>query len=192
MMNQPARLQRRPFLTPIWLFSLTALTALIGAAVLIFAAWLWITADSTVIIVIRHAEKVLDGGVDPPLNSEGEARAALLAQMFGDARLPGHIDAIYVSPALRNRLTAAPLAARLGVTPTVEAADDPKTLARRVMREHSGGRILVVGHTNTLPGIVAALSGAKDIPPIGDLEYGTMYIITVPRIGSANYLRVNY
>jgi 2,3-bisphosphoglycerate-dependent phosphoglycerate mutase len=192
MMNQPARLQRRPFLTPIWLFSLTALTALIGAAVLIFAAWLWITADSTVIIVIRHAEKVLDDSLDPPLNSAGEARAALLAQMFGDVRLPGHVDAIYVSPALRNRLTAAPLAARLGVTPTVEAADDPKGLARRVMREHSGGRILVVGHTNTVPGIVAALSGAKDIPPIGELEYGTMYIVTVPRIGSANYLRVNY
>jgi broad specificity phosphatase PhoE len=192
MTNQHARLQRRPFLTPIWLFSLTALTALIGAAVLIFAAWLWITADSTVIIVIRHAEKVRDGSLDPPLNADGEARAELLARMFGDTRLPGHIDAIYVSPALRNRLTAAPLATRLGVTPTVEAADDPKGLARRVMREHSGGRILVVGHGDTVPDIVAALSGAKDIPPIGDLEYGTMYIITVPRIGSANFLRVNY
>ncbi len=192
MTNQHARLQRRPFLTPIWLFSLTALTALIGAAVLIFAAWLWITADSTVIIVIRHAEKVQDVSVDPSLNSEGEARAALLAQMFGDSRFSGHIDAIYVSPALRNRLTAAPLAARLGVTPTVAAADDPKGLARRVMREHSGGRILVVGHRDTVPDIVAALSGVKDIPPIGDLEYGTMYIVTVPRIGHANFLRINY
>lgn len=192
MTNQHARLQRGPFLTPIWLFSLTALAALVGAAVLIFAAWWWITADSTVIIVIRHAEKVQDGSADPPLDSEGEARAALLARMFGDTASPGRIDAIYVSPALRNRLTAAPLAARLGVTPTVEAADDPKSLARRVMREHSGGRILVVGHIDTVPDIVAALSGAKDIPPIGESEYGTMYIITVPRIGSANFLRVNY
>jgi len=192
MTNEHARLQRRPFLAPIWLFSLTAMTALAGAVVLMFAAWLWITADSTVIIVIRHAEKVQDGSVDPALEPAGEARAALLARMFGDARLPGHIDAIYVSPTLRSRLTAAPLAARLGINPTVAAADDPKKLARRIMREHSGGRILVVGHTETMPALVAALSGARDIPPIDASEYGTLYVITVPRIGRPNFLRLNY
>jgi broad specificity phosphatase PhoE len=192
MTNEHARLQRRPFLAPIWLFSLTAMTALAGAVVLMFAAWLWITADSTVIIVIRHAEKVQDGSVDPALEPAGEARAALLARMFGDARLPGHIDAIYVSPALRSRLTAAPLAARLGINPTVAAADDPKRLARRIMHDHSGGRILVVGHTDTMPALVAALSGARDIPPIDASEYGTLYVITVPRIGRPNFLRLNY
>ena len=118
--------------------------------------------------------------------------AALLARMFGDAQLAGHIDAIYVSPALRSRLTAAPLAARLGLTPAVVPADDPRGLARRVLREHPGGRILIVGHSNTVPAIVAALSGADDIPPIEALEYGTLYIVTVPRHGHANYLRLTY
>ena len=77
------------------------------------------------------------------------------------------------------------------MTPTV-AADDPRALARRVLQEHPGGRILVVGHVDTMPAVVAALSGAKDIPPIGAEEYGTMYIVTVPRIGQANVLRLNY
>jgi broad specificity phosphatase PhoE len=189
MANDHTRRHRRPFLTPIWLLALTALT---GAVVWIFAAWLWVTADSTVIIVVRHAEKVMDAGEDPPLSAAGEARAALLASMFGAAQLAGHIDAIYVSPALRNRLTAAPLAARLGLTPSVVPADDPRGLARRVLREHTGGRILIVGHSNTVPGIVAALSGAKDVAPIGTMEYGTMYIVTVPQLGHANYLRLNY
>ena len=40
-MTNPARLQRRPFLTPLWLFALTAMAA---AAVLMFAAWLLVTA----------------------------------------------------------------------------------------------------------------------------------------------------
>jgi broad specificity phosphatase PhoE len=189
MVIEHTRRQRRPFLTPIWLLALTVLT---GVVVCVFAAWLWVTADSTVIIVVRHAEKVMDVGEDPPLSEAGTARAALLARMFGDARLAGHIDAIYVSPTLRSRLTAAPLAARLGLKPSIAPVEDPYRLARRVLREHPGGRILVVGQSNTVPAIVAALSGTKDIPPVGTLEYGTMYIVTVPRLGHANYLRLDY
>jgi 2,3-bisphosphoglycerate-dependent phosphoglycerate mutase len=191
MTNDHTRLQRRPFLAPIWLFSVTMAAALVGVMVLLSIGWLWYTANSTVIVVVRHAEKVQEG-TDPALSPEGEARAALLARMFGEARLPGHIDAIYTSPALRNRMTAAPLAARLRLTPTVAAADDSTALARRILREHSGGRILVVGHSDTVPELVAALSGERDIPEIGAMEYGTLYIVTVPRIGHANFVRLSY
>jgi broad specificity phosphatase PhoE len=182
--------QRRPFLTPIWL---TVLAAALAFGFAVFAVWVWGTADSTTVIVIRHAEKDLSVSVtDPPLSPAGEARAVLLARMFGDAQILGHVDAIYVSPALRNRLTAAPLAARLGLNATVAPADDPPGLARRVLREHAGGRVLIVGHADTVPKIVAALSGNPKIPEIGDQEYGTMYIVTVPQIGHANLLRLNY
>jgi broad specificity phosphatase PhoE len=182
--------QRRPFLTPIWL---TALAAAVALGLFIFAVWVWGTAGSTTVIVIRHAEKDVNvSPADPPLNAAGEARAALLAQMFGDAQVLGHLDAIYVSPALRNRLTAAPLAARLGISETVAPADDPQGLARRALREHGGGRVLIVGHSDTVPSIVAALSAGPRIPEIGVQEYGTMYIVTVPRIGHANVLRLNY
>jgi broad specificity phosphatase PhoE len=181
--------QRRPFLMPIWL---TVAAAAVILSFPIFAVWVWATAGSTTVIVIRHAEKDLSVVGDPPLNQAGEARAALLAQMFGDAKVVGHVDAIYVSPALRNRLTAAPLAARLGITATVAPADDPKALARRVLHEHDGGRVLIVGHSDTVPGIVAALSGDKNIPEIATQEYGTMYIVTVPRFGHTNLLRLSY
>jgi broad specificity phosphatase PhoE len=182
--------QRRPFLTPIWLTAIAwvAVLSLVG-----FAVWVWGTADSTTVIVIRHAEKDLGVSVaDPPLSAAGEARAALLARMFGDAKVLGHIDAIYVSSALRNRLTAAPLAARLGISATVAPADDPRGLARRALNEHSGGRVLIVGHADTVSRIVAALCEYPNIPEIGDQEYGTMYIVTVPKIGHANLLRLNY
>jgi broad specificity phosphatase PhoE len=182
--------QRRPFLTPIWL---TALAAFVAFSLTVFAAWVWGTADSTTVIVIRHAERDSSASAtDPPLSPAGEARAALLARMFGDAKALGHVDAIYVSPALRDRLTAAPLAARLGLTATVAPADDPRGLAHRAVREHAGGRVLIVGHSDTIPAIVAALSHIPKIPEIGDQEYGNMYIITVPRIGHANLLRLNY
>ena len=182
-------LQRRPFLTPIWLI---ALWILFAVGFLAFAAWIWGTADATTIVVVRHAEKQLNAGGDPPLTPAGEARAALLARMFGDSHAPGHIDAIYVSPTLRNRMTAAPLAARLGVAPIVTSMGDARSLAHRLLHEHSGGRILVVGHSDSMTEIVEALSGTEHLPPIGDEEYGTMYVVSVPRIGRANLLRLTY
>jgi phosphohistidine phosphatase SixA len=181
-------LQRRPFLAPILVLALGALSA---ALLLGLAVWWWGTADCTTVIIIRHAEKALGSVADPPLTEAGEARAALLARMFGDAKSPGRIDAIYVSPALRNRLTAAPLAARLGLTPVVTAAD-PTGLARRVLHEHEGGRVLVIEHVDSVPQIVAALSGNDNVPAMDAAEYGTMYIVTVPRIGFANVLRLSY
>src|ERR1700691_3848883 len=117
-------LQRRPFLARILVLALGALSA---ALLLGMAVWWWGTADCTTVIIIRHAEKALGSVADPPLTEAGEARAALLARMFGDTQSPGRVDAIYVTPALRNRLTAAPLAARLGLTPVVTSAG-PKEL----------------------------------------------------------------
>jgi broad specificity phosphatase PhoE len=189
MERNHVRLRRRPFLTPIWL---TGLSALVVLCFLGFETWVWLTADSTTIIVVRHAEKELDAGGDPPLAPAGQARAELLARMFGDGQAPGHVEAIYVSPTVRNRMTAAPLAARLKLIPVVTSAPDPRGLARRVLHEHSGGRVLVVSHRDTVTDFVAALTGAKNLPPIGDAEYGTMYIVTVPKIGRADFLRLQY
>jgi len=180
--------QRRPFLTPIWL---SAIGVLLILGFFGFEAWIWFTADSTTIIVVRHAEQV-QGGDDPALTPEGEARAVLLSRMFGDGRGPGHIDAIYVSPPLRNRMTAAPLAARLGLTPIVAPPRDARSLAHRLLREHEGGRVLVVGHSDTVPDIVASLTGARNLPKIAADDYGTMYVVTVPRIGRADFLRLTY
>jgi broad specificity phosphatase PhoE len=190
-MNIPASLQRRPFLAPIGLFAIMAMAVVL---VLLAAAWLLVTSPSTTIIVVRHAEKVLEGGPgsDPPLTARGEERAQLLARLFGDTRLQQHIDAIYTSAALRNRATAAPLAAKLGITPEVVPQDDAHALARRLLREHPGGRILVVGHVDTIPPIVEALSGVSQMPPIADMDYGTIYVVMVPRVGRAAILTMSY
>ncbi|HEX3395191.1 MAG TPA: histidine phosphatase family protein [Steroidobacteraceae bacterium] len=192
MKSEHANLQRRPLLLPIWLSAIGAFAIFIVALLAIWAMWVWFTANSTTVIVIRHAEKAAVSEPDPPLSAAGEARAALLARMLGDPRGPGRLDAIYISSALRNRMTAAPLAGRLGITPIVAPTDDPKGLAHRVLRENSGKRVMVVGHVNTVPDIVAALSGRSDIPQLDEKDFGTMYIVTVPRIGHTNLLRVSY
>ena len=192
MKSAHVNLQRGPFLIPIWLTAIGAIAAFGVAVFAVFALWVWLTANSTVVIVIRHAEKEAISAPDPELSEAGQARAALLVRMFGETPGAGRLDAIYTSSALRSRMTAAPLAARLGIVPIVAPSDDPKGLAHRIVRENSGKRVMVIGHANTVPDIVAALSGQSDIPPIGEEEFGTMYIVTVPRIGHANVLRLSY
>jgi broad specificity phosphatase PhoE len=188
----PGNLQRKPFLAPI---GVAASVAIAATLVLLIVTWFLVTAKSTTIIVVRDAETVEDGsapGADPPLGAAGEARAQSLARMFGDPHIRDQIDAIYVSATIRSRSTAAPLAARLGLAPAVVPDHDPRALARRILHEHRGGRILVVAQSADIPDLVAALSRVRDIPPIAHGEYGTMYIVTVPRIGRANLLSVDY
>jgi len=38
----------------------------------------------------------------------------------------------------------------------------------------------------------AHVSGIDQLAPIGDADFGTMFIVTVPRIGRANLLRMEY
>jgi broad specificity phosphatase PhoE len=158
----------------------------------VFVIWEWGTADSTTDIVIRHAEQDSSEQADPKLSAAGAERAQLLARMFGAVDGPGHLDAIYVSNTLRSRLTAEPLAERLHLPLKVAADNDGKALAHRALREHGGGRVLIVAHQGTLPAIVASLSGSDEIPTVNAADYGVIYVVTVPRIGHANLLRLNY
>jgi broad specificity phosphatase PhoE len=179
--------RRRPFLAPIWLLAFGAI------AMLAAAFTYWNSATTTTIVLIRHAEKQVGAISDAPLSPPGEVRAARLAQMFGDATPFGRVQKIYVTDTRRTQQTAAGIAQRLALAPiVVEAKGGAKDLARRVLRENRGGRALVVGHSNTVPEIVAALTGQNDVPPIGDEEFDTLYVVSVPTIGRASVLRIKY
>ena len=132
------------------------------------------------VILVRHAEKALDQGSDPALTARGEARAQSLAALLK----PAGVGAIITTEWQRTRATAAPLAAALGVTPVVvstSSADKggadahPRAVADAV-RAQSADIVLVVGHSNTLPAIIAALGGPA-IADLGDDEYGNFYTL---------------
>ena len=193
-MASTSSLQRKPFWAPV---GLAAVSAVAAALVMALLAWLLVTAKSTTVIVVRDAETASDSTAEaaahePALSSEGRTRAELLARMFGDAQLKDPVDAIYVLPTLATQATARPLAGRLGITPVVVAPQAPRAWARRMLREHRGGRILVVAPASAARDLATELSGVPDIPPILPMEFGTMYIVTVPRVGRANLLRVDY
>src|SRR5581483_9281913 len=93
---------RRPFLAPFWVMWLLFFL-LLAAAFVAYQA-----ATTTTIVLVRHAEKELVTIDDPPLSEAGERRAERLAQIFGDVRGPGRIEAIYVTATRRAQQTAMP------------------------------------------------------------------------------------
>jgi broad specificity phosphatase PhoE len=182
--------RRRTFLAPLWL---TWLLAMGVFAALIASFVYWQSATTTTIVLVRHAEKDLGAISDAPLSPEGEQRADRLAQMFGDAEPFGRVRRIYVTNTRRTQQTALRLSQRLGInSEVVDAKAKSDDLARRVLSENRGGRVLIVGHSNTVPDIVKALIDDEDVPPIGEEEYGTLYVVTVPSFGPATVLRMKY
>lgn len=174
MRKEYAKLRRKPFLTPVWL------TATVGLVLLAVLVWAALAASTTTIFVIRHAEAVAGTDKDPPLSLAGELRAARLAEWFGAAPAGLRLDGIVVTELRRTQETARPLANQLGIPVIVVPATDPKAAARRALREFPGGRVLVIGHSDTVPEIVRALSG-KTVPPISESEFGLLYVVAKPR-----------
>ena len=136
------------------------------------------------VILTRHAEKATTPPKDPPLNKAGNKRAEALATMLADSG----VDAIYTTEFQRTQLTAAPLAARIHVKPIVLPANDTGALVKAI-RARDSGVVVVVGHSNTLPEIIAALGG----PPlkIPESEYDNLFVLAVGPAHSS-LLRLHY
>lgn len=132
-----------------------------------------VTAQPSMVVLVRHGEKQPTPADDPSLSDAGVARAQALA----DALRHTTPSTIVVSARKRTAETAAVVAKTTGVTPTVIALDAShvKSVAEAVMK--AKGVVLVVGHSNTVPAIVTALGGPK-LPDLCDASYATMFLVT--------------
>ena len=140
----------------------------------LLAAALDAHAQSAVILV-RHAER-LDDSADSPLAAAGEQRAERLAKMLESSG----VSAIYTTHFQRTITTAEPLAKRLGLKIVSDDAPAPELL-RRIRESHPQGIVLIVGHSNTVPELLAAL-GYKTKIEIAANEYDNLFVVS-PRPG---------
>lgn len=134
-------------------------------------------AAQDAIFVVRHAERA-DTSADSPLSAAGEARAARLATLLKDAG----ITQIYTTDRRRTIQTAAPLAAARHLTPAALKAGDQDALLARLHAASAHDRILVVGHSNTVPALLAAL-GVTPAVTLTDDEYDNLFLV-VPTPGA--------
>jgi phosphohistidine phosphatase SixA len=143
------------------------------------------------VFIVRHAEKMSQTDPDSPLSAIGQLRAEALAAALRDAG----VSAILVTPRQRTRLTAAPLADARQLTAHVVpfGASTPEHAAAvaAAVRAAAGSAVLVVGHSNTVNTIIAAL-GAPRLPELCDAEYANLFIVRLPAAGPPTLVRAQY
>lgn len=142
----------------------------------------------TTFILVRHAEKVNDGTSDPDLSEVGVLRAKNLMNLLQK----NAIDAIYATPYKRTRNTVLPLATARALP--VQDYDGLKMeQIDQMIAKHAGGTVLVVGHSNNIPGIVNYLTGKKEYKNFDETEYSNLFIVTVfEREKKANVTWITY
>jgi broad specificity phosphatase PhoE len=165
---------------------------IIYVAIAVGLAWFFESQATTTIIFVRHAEKVVSSDDDPPLSDAGRVRAAELTRQLVDADVIRGIDAIYATQFRRTQETAAPLADALDIPIHTYDADDTESVLEEVVRDYKGKIILVVGHSDTLPALMANLGASKRVPPIADGEYDNIYVVSIPWFGKTKTIRLRY
>ena len=156
------------------LILLVLLSSLVASAV----------AAEEVVFIVRHAEKAATGGADPDLSTAGHARAKRLRAVLRDAR----VARIFVTEFKRTKQTAAPLGGLLpaSATETVPAANMSSLLTKV---RASGGNVLVVGHSNTVPAVIAGLGITAPIQ-IAESDFDNLFVLIrkpIPRLIRLHY-----
>jgi 2,3-bisphosphoglycerate-dependent phosphoglycerate mutase len=165
---------------------------IIYTAIAIGLAWFFESQATTTIIFVRHAEKMQAPPDDPGLSEAGQRRVAELTRQLRDADVVAGIDAIYSTPYRRTQETAQPIADALDLPINTYDPSDTEAVLERILKEHKGKIILVVGHSNTVPVLIANLGASKKVPPIQEDEYDNIYLISIPWFGKTKTIRLRF
>jgi broad specificity phosphatase PhoE len=183
-MTDPLQRLRRASLVPLVVPLLAVLLA--GAGVIWLSSW----ARTTVVVLVRHAERASGTTGDPDLSPAGERRAALLGRFLADA-LPGRpVDHLYAADSRRAQQTAASVANQFKLPINLLASSDWAGLANRIRRDHRGQTVVVVGYASTMPGLLNQLSASHHAVEPDD--YGSVYVVVIPSPGQPRTVRLRY
>lgn len=144
----------------------------------------------TTLILIRHADRDAPppGTPDPPgpsLNAKGKARALKLEHALGAAG----VQAVYTSKFPRAIQTAKPFADRRGLTPV--RLDTAAELKNHILANQAGKTVLVVGHSDTVPRLIALLGGPA-LPNINDCEFDNLFVLVRHSATRASVTKLKY
>lgn len=144
-------------------------------AIIFGTAQLSAQTKPTVVILVRHGEKAAAPAADPPLTEAGIARSKALAAALANMT----VQAAITTELARTRETAQPIVDAQHLTAEVVHTGPVAAHAKAVadaVRAHAGQTVLVVGHSNTVPAIIAALGGPK-LADICDSQYSNFYVL---------------
>lgn len=143
------------------------------------------------VFIVRHAEKANATEQDPSLSEIGRARAVALAAALREAG----VSDVFVTQRKRTHETAAVLTQEQQLTahvvPFGASTPDHAAAVAAAVRKAKGNAVLVVGHSNTVTLIVAALGGPR-LPELCDAEYSNLFIVRLPARGAPTFVRAHF
>lgn len=134
--------------------------------------------------IIRHAEKEATGA-DPGLTAAGREMASNWSRMLASAG----IDIVLHTDARRSRETGSIIAQALGVGRSETAMADVAGLFDLLEFDHAEDNVLIVAHTETIPGILARL-GVEENVRIASDDYRNLFAVTFGESGEASLVRL--
>jgi 2,3-bisphosphoglycerate-dependent phosphoglycerate mutase len=145
--------------------------------------------NTTVFIMVRHAEKVRkEGDDDPDLTSEGIERAKRLSNLLKEL----NIRRVGYTATKRALQTAQPTIDMATCGSDVYSKTATESFLLNCNEAYKGKVVLVVGHSNTIPEMVNNLIGEKKYTDIPDGDFGDIFIVSVIEKGNARAYRYKY
>lgn len=125
--------------------------------------------------LIRHAEKVRThpNDQDPNLDIKGMMRAKGWATYFE----PFQIDEIYITKYVRTKQTISLIAQQKLISP--KHYDPNSIYSEDFLKATNGKKVLIVGHSNTIPYLVNKLIGQEKYQEMDDSDNSTLFKVTI-------------
>ena len=172
-------------------FTFARFLAMVVVAIGLLSGAATASAQPSVVILVRHAERAKTPPDDPGLTPEGMQRARDLATVLAGT----HVGVIVTTQLKRTQLTAAPIAEKTGaksiIVPTGTREVHADSVAAAVRRVAAGEAVLVVGHSNTIPAIIAALGGPQ-LPDLCDAQYSNLFVLVFSGTAPPRFIQSGY
>ena len=143
------------------------------------------------VILVRHAEKAAEPQEDPGLTAVGVERAEALSRALAGMNV-GHV---ITSQYERTIATASAVIRDSGASreeiPAGLGEEALRSVADAVAARPDGETVLIVGHSNTVPSIVAALGGTR-YPDLEDHEYDSIFLLQIDSHGAVRTMRLRF
>jgi len=140
----------------------------------------------TTFILVRHAEKENDGTKDPDLSADGVERARHLASLLKATS----VNAIYSTAYKRTQNTVMPLAEANALTLFSYEPMKAEEI-EKILKKHTGGTIVMAGHSNTIPWTANFLTGSK-LENFDESDYSNLLVITITEKGRGKLTWLKY
>jgi broad specificity phosphatase PhoE len=138
-------------------------------------------AQDTTVVLFRHGERQSLFDRESLLSEAGLQRAQALVPLLEVFRPV----AAYTSDLRRTQQTLAPVALKLGLTPSVRPKDGSRALAAEILKEHRGQTVLVCWHHELMKTLAQALGVKGPVPYWSIATYDRLWIVRVPVQGEA-------